>query len=242
VSLLADHYTQESIQFIRKHVGDDEAFVGFSGGKDSIVLLDLVKRSGIKYRAFYNFTTIDPPELTRFMRKHYPEVTWLMPEMNFWDLCRKKNMMPTRKARFCCDSLKHNAKATRALGYEKSLIGVRAEESPGRLKRGAINSLTKKRTNYMPIFEWSAEDIWEYIHDRGLPYPSLYDEGFHRLGCVVCPFVAGRVALARHKARWPSHYRILDRLLAEMWDKNKDRLIDLRFTEDTFKAWPAWGR
>lgn len=65
----------DSIRLIRKGEKlalalnpEDGYFVGFSGGKDSQVLLDLVKRAGVKYKAHYNVTTIDPPENVRFIR------------------------------------------------------------------------------------------------------------------------------------------------------------------------------
>lgn len=51
--------------------------VAFSGGKDSQVLLELVKMAGVKYRAVYNVTTNDPPENVYFIRKHYPEVVFV---------------------------------------------------------------------------------------------------------------------------------------------------------------------
>ena len=39
-----------------------------------------------------------------------------------------------------------------------------------------------------PIINFDNFDIWQYIRENNLPYCSLYDEGFTRLGCVLCPF------------------------------------------------------
>ena len=47
-------------------LSDKGFYVGFSGGKDSQVALDLVKRAGVKFEAYYNVTTIDPPENVYF--------------------------------------------------------------------------------------------------------------------------------------------------------------------------------
>ena len=58
----------------------DGYFVGFSGGKDSQVLLSLVKQSGVKYHAYYSVTTNDPPQNIYFIRQHYPDVTFLHPQ------------------------------------------------------------------------------------------------------------------------------------------------------------------
>lgn len=232
----------EAIQYIQGKAGEKN-FVAFSGGKDSIVLLDLIRRSGVSFDAYYNFTSVDPPQLTRFIRKEYPSVNWLRPEMNFWDLCRKENRMPTRKARFCCDSLKHNSKAVRALNYTHTFIGVRAEESYRRRMRPRTEAKNKRppiRYILKPIFNWAADEIWEYIHVNNLEYPSLYDEGFHRLGCVVCPFVTSPRLLDKHRRRWPAYYRILGRLLQEQWDKNEPAITALGFTKERFMSWPQW--
>ena len=59
-----------------------------------------------------------------------------------------------------------------------------------------------KRLFENPIFDWFEWEIWEYIEENNLPYCSLYDEGFHRLGCVICPFLTYRQHQI-HKQRWP---------------------------------------
>ena len=38
-----------------------------------------------------------------------------------------------------------------------------------------------------PIIDWTEKEVWEYIKTNNKPYPSLYDEGFKRIGCVGCP-------------------------------------------------------
>lgn len=43
---------QQAIDFLRSMERDDPMCLGFSGGKDSVVILDLAERSGIKYNAF----------------------------------------------------------------------------------------------------------------------------------------------------------------------------------------------
>lgn len=59
----------------------DKGFhVGFSGGKDSQVVLELVKMAGVKYHAVYNVTTNDPADNVRFIKNHYPDVEFKIPE------------------------------------------------------------------------------------------------------------------------------------------------------------------
>lgn len=78
-----EDYVRESIKFLREHEPPEGYFVGFSGGKDSIVTLELCKMAGVKHEAFYSCTRIDPPEVVRFIREHHPEVKWLYPKMTF---------------------------------------------------------------------------------------------------------------------------------------------------------------
>ena len=68
---------------------DQEYVVAFSAGKDSIVILDLVKRSGVPYTVEYSNTTIGPPGTMKFIREHYPEVKILQPEKSFDSLNRE---------------------------------------------------------------------------------------------------------------------------------------------------------
>ena len=62
----------------------DRIAIGISGGKDSITTLQLCKLAGVKHQAFYTYTTIDPPEVVRFIRAHYPQVQWLRPAKSFF--------------------------------------------------------------------------------------------------------------------------------------------------------------
>ena len=77
-------YIKESLDFLRKHEPPEGFFVGFSGGKDSITTLQLCALAGVKHQAFYTYTTIDPPEVVKFIRAHYPQVQWLRPAKSFF--------------------------------------------------------------------------------------------------------------------------------------------------------------
>ncbi|MFD7972969.1 phosphoadenosine phosphosulfate reductase domain-containing protein [Streptomyces clavifer] len=67
-------------------------------------------------------------------------------------------------------------------------MGMRAEESPARMKRtmleldqGASNG---KRTVYtwLPLHTWTVKRVWSEIARSGLPYSPVYDWG----GCPAC--------------------------------------------------------
>ena len=73
-------------------------YLAFSGGKDSVVLYQLAKMAHVKFQAHYHLTTVDPPELVRFIRGEYPDVQIAYPELTMWELIVKKQMPPLRTA------------------------------------------------------------------------------------------------------------------------------------------------
>lgn len=177
--------------------------MAFSGGKDSTVVLDLVKRAGVKYDAHYNRTTVDPPELVRFIREQYPDVEECKPEMSMWQLIRKKRMPPTRMVRYCCQYLKEGGGAGRTV-----ITGVRWEESTKRSKRRMVEVCSKPNGKSLlnPIIDWTERDVWEYIHTYKLPYCSLYDKGYKRLGCIMCP-MSGTKQMLKQTQDYPGYYK-----------------------------------
>jgi len=174
--------------------------VAFSGGKDSIVLFDLAKRTGLDFQYLYTNTTIDPPGHVKFIRNSYSDVEILQPRYSFYQLVQKYGL-PTRHRRFCCQHLKEYA------GKKcKVFEGLRIEESIKRGKR--LSSLRepeqcdrkqKGKIHAFPIMHWSELEIWEYIRKRDLPYPDFYDKGFTRLGCIGCPLANKKQRIVEYK-------------------------------------------
>jgi len=190
-----------AIDRIRTFEPPEGYYVAFSGGKDSVVILDLVKRSGVKFDAHYNITGIDPPELYYFIRDQHPEVQRHRPEITMWALIVKKMMPPTRLVRYCCEHLKERRGAGRVV-----VTGIRWEESNRRSKRKMNEACFRdSRTHYLnPIIDWLDSDVWEYISENNVKYCFLYGEGFKRLGCIGCD-MAGSKGKRRQFERWPRY-------------------------------------
>jgi len=221
---------QEAIEFIREHEPPEGYFLGFSGGKDSVVLYDLTQKAGVGFEAYYSATGIDAPEVVTFIKEKYPTVIHKRPKESFFSLIPKKGY-PTKWTRWCCDKLKKEATKDVPLG--KKLMGIRAEESKRRADRPRIDSFSKKQIIYKPIFNWLEWEIWDHIDTNNLLVCSLYSEGFSRLGCVVCPFVDGK-KLKMHKDRWPKIYAAFEKAMKKLWDKgkpNKEPWRELSFGE-----------
>jgi phosphoadenosine phosphosulfate reductase len=210
---------------------DQPYLLAFSGGKDSIVILDLAKRAGVKFDAQYNLTTVDPPELVNFV-KTFHEVKIQRPKKTMWQLIDENNFPPIRKIRYCCEELKETYGEGRTV-----ITGVRWAESPRRSKRKMNESCFRNsRKRYLhPIIDWTDGDVWAYIRENGLRYCSLYDEGFKRLGCVMCPLASNK----SEYDRWPKIVAAWKRAIYRVWQKRKDRGMRLDF-ETPEEMWQFW--
>jgi len=130
-----------SIERIKEFEPPEGYYLAFSGGKDSQVIYELAKMANVKFDAHFNFTTVDPPELLRFIRTNYPDVKWNRPEKTMWQLIQQKMYPPTRIVRYCCESLKERGGKGRFL-----LTGIRKQESNKRRKRRMVEVCYKDKT------------------------------------------------------------------------------------------------
>lgn len=178
----------KAIKYLQTYEPKEGYYVAFSGGKDSIVIYDLVKRANVKHDTHHSITTIDPPEMLRWIKVNYPEVERHKPEMSMFELVTFKKSLPTRIGRFCCEYLKESGGNNRVV-----VLGVRSEESSNRKGRKLFEWYKEKeKLLFNIILDWTEKDVWEYIDTNKLKYPKLYDEGHTRIGCIGCPFIGGK--------------------------------------------------
>lgn len=72
-----------------------------------------------------------------------------------------------------------------------------------------------------PIIDWSDDDVWDYLHSRGIEGNPLYKEGWTRIGCVGCP-LAGRRARELAFARYPKLYKAWHDAIAYVIERRKE--------------------
>lgn len=149
-----------AIRRLRAFEPEEGYYVAFSGGKDSQCVYHLCKMAGVKFDAHYSVTSVDPPEVIRFIKKNYPDVHFDHPRdkdgkiITMWTLIPQKCFPPTRIARYCCEKLKE-------CGGEGRLIvtGVRWAESARRAaQHDTVNFIGKPKQTI------------KYADDNGIEY------------------------------------------------------------------------
>lgn len=129
---------------------EDGFYLAFSGGKDSQALLHIAQLAGVKFRAHMNLTSVDPPEVIRFVRTNYKEVELIKPHKSIFRIAVEKQILPTQRVRWCCAEYKEMAGAGKV-----TLIGIRHKESSRRAKRNEVEISNHK-------FSGNLDDLEEY--------------------------------------------------------------------------------
>ncbi len=98
-----------------------------------------------------------------------------------------------RAARSEKESKPHRGRPSKA----KQITIVNAD---GERTLGCING--KESLLISPIIEWTEAEIWAFLNTLGIAHCSLYDEGWHRIGCIGCPMSSVKQKRLEEK-RWP---------------------------------------
>ena len=195
-----------AIKLLQSIPQDGDIELSYSGGKDSDVILELAKMAGIPYRAIYKATTIDPPGTIAHAKEMGAEV--IHPKKTFFQLI-SENGFPNRFQRFCCSVLKEYKVCDRAIQ------GIRRSESRKRAEKYKepevcrVYSAKEKVKVYLPILEWTDQDVEEFIKERNIKCHPLYYMGGEfdvtkRLGCMGCPLASRkkRIQFFKDNPRW----------------------------------------
>ena len=86
--------------------GDKGYYLAFSGKKDSQALYHIAELAGVKFDAHMNLTSVDPPDVIRFVKQAYPYVDLIKPKKSIYQLAVEKKILPTMRVRWCCAEYK----------------------------------------------------------------------------------------------------------------------------------------
>lgn len=182
--------------------------VAFSGGKDSAVLLDLVKKAlpkgsfvvifgdtGMEFPDTYEAVTIAKKLCEQDDIPFYISKSHFSP-VESWPIFGP----PARVLRWCCSvhkSTPQTLKMREITGKDNYIgmdfVGVRAHESLARSKYDYENFGKKQKGQYSfnPILEWTSAEIWIYIFANKININEAYKKGNARAGCLFCPMSGG---------------------------------------------------
>jgi phosphoadenosine phosphosulfate reductase len=167
---------------------------------------------------------------------HIEKPRYMGEPTSMWKLISEKGL-PTRIRRWCCKVLKEGGGEGRAV-----ITGVRRAESTNRRDKAIAETMASKKADKIiiknndndncrnmlelcptyrkitvnPIVDWQDDDVWEYIRKYNLPYNPLYDQGYHRVGCIGCPIVKSAELLAQ-----PEYYKLYLHAAQRYLDKHQ---------------------
>lgn len=223
-----------------------EVAIGFSGGKDSLVVYDLCKRAGIDCKFYFNHALEDTTTIQYI--KSFGDVIRRRVAVGFFEHLQKNinGLLPTPTTAWCCEMFKHNPKFI----DDCVILGVRKVESAKRKERkvfeaknktflkknkalideyfsvGCQGSTSNHKISLMPIVDWSDDDVWQYIKKYNLRINPLYEQGFHRVGCMICP----KANFTRNFEMLMKYPKLVNCVIGAIERSNGNR--DLRITSD----------
>jgi len=217
-------YEEEAIAFARDAAKGQElpVNVSYSGGKDSLATLILVRKALGDVPILFADTGLEFPETYENVGKVAEEfglpVVRAEGSEAFWESFAV-NGPPARDFRWCCRVAKLQP-VDRVIrdtwGECLSFIGQRKYESARRMASSRVwrNPHIPAQVSAAPIHHWTALHVWLYLFREKAPYNRLYEEGIDRIGCFMCP--SSDLAVIRHViSRYPGLWEGWDAKLKE---------------------------
>ncbi len=131
------------------------------------VFSETVDRYGLKIKVFFP----DREEVEEMMTDKGP-FSFYHSKQNRLECCRLRKVMPLARA---------------LAGREIWITGIRSGQSEERGQRDWLEyDEEKELIRFHPLFNWSLEDVENFIKERHIPYNSLHDKGFISIGCQPC--------------------------------------------------------
>ena len=203
----------------------------FSGGKDSTAVWNIAQKAGVS-KAFFIDTGLEFPETIEFVKKQ--NVEFIEKAGNFWQAVEKAGP-PAKDHRWCCKLLKLNPVKIHLneIGSCLTVQGNRWYESWNRAELEAVNQNPNNplQLNISPIRSWRALDVFYYLWLKEIPYNPLYEMGYERIGCYLCPAMLESELETMHQ----THPK-----MAERWDEFLNRWSQAKGLPPEFIQWGLW--
>ncbi len=223
-------------------------YVAFSGGKDSCILLDLVKKALPRgsFVVIFGDTGMEFPDTYEVIKKtkqqcaedgipFYIARSHLDPK-DSWKLFGP----PSRVLRWCCSvhkSAPQTLKMREITGKDDytglAFVGVRSHESAKRAEYEYENYGRKQRGQYShnSILEWTSSEVWLYIYANHILINEAYQKGNSRAGCIFCPMSVKKADYIKHEL-YPYEMEMYLDLIRNINGRN--------FGQDTYLTEGGW--
>ena len=205
--MVLDKKIKQALEVLEKFRDWNHKYVMFSGGKDSLVCLDLASRTwDDDFQVIYIEVTGNTHEkctkyARRIVNEYGLELVHLKHEENFFDVLETYGYPSIFwiGSRWCLHRFKDRVMSSfeRDNHVTITVSGIKQGDSPSRkdwISTGVVNGIAKNprkaywgRFQVFPICSWSKKDVWQYIKDRGLPLNPLYSEIGFSGNCLICP-------------------------------------------------------
>lgn len=186
---------EESLALLVEHFAGRIVFTTSLGIEDQVIThmifkndLDIKVATLDTGRLFPQTYDVLSNTISRYRKKitvHFPEyeaVEKMVSEKGPFSFFESK------ENRMECCRLRKVVPLNRALdGMECWISGIRADQSDNRNQMNWIEyDEAKKLIKFYPLFNWSFEDVNNFIKENNVPYNSLHDKGYVSIGCEPC--------------------------------------------------------
>ena len=195
----------------------DVFYVAFSGGKDSVVALDIVQRAlpHNKFKVLFGDTGMEFPDtydIISAIKKDCEEenIEFLIAKSSLDpEYTWKKFGPPSQTLRWCCSVHKTTPQILLLRNqlhnpYFRGMAftGIRGDESASRSEYEDVSLGEKVKGQYSchPILEWNSAELYNYIYERNLRINDAYKKGNSRAGCLVCPLASYKNMFFKEKS------------------------------------------
>ena len=199
---------QDILRWAVDAYGEDLTLSVSFGNPEGMVLLDMLSRITDRARVFTLDTGFLFEETVRFReeaRKRYSlPLEVLRPELSVEEQVERYGPeLYSCKPDLCCDVRKIEPQSRFLTDYGAWVTGIRRDQTQQRASTPVLS--WEKRFGVVkiaPLVNWSADEVEEYVCERGIPLNPLFVGGYKSIGCEPCTRPVSDDEDAR-AGRWP---------------------------------------